>query len=400
MRNIDQIDLRGKKVLLRVDLNVPMDADHRITDDWRIQTALPTIRYALEQGSRLIVISHLDRPGGKIVPELTLAPVAERLSQLLEKEVTFVNEVAGARAREAVDPAPPGSVVMQENLRFHPGEERDSDDLARALADLAEVYVDDAFANAHRAHASNVGVTRFLSDCGGGLLMRSELDALGRAMGSPERPLVAVVGGLKVESKIGVLENLSKKVDKMLIGGAMASTFLRARGFDMGSSMVSEGSVQKAADIMGEAERNGVRIVLPTDLVVASEISDGAEKEVVRVTAMTKGKMALDIGPWTVQAFTEELEGAATIVWNGPLGAFEVAPFSEGTRAVGEAIARSSAYSLVGGGDTVLALRRYRLTDHISYVSTGGGAFLEVLAGRELPAVRALETMRPVRAGR
>lgn len=391
MRYVDQMDIRGKKVLLRVDLNVPMDDDQRITDDWRIRAALPTILYAIEQGSKVIVISHLDRPGGKIVPELSLAPVAVRLSQLLQKEVTFLNDIAGARDRKAVDRAPPGSVVMLENLRFNPGEESDSDDLARALADLADAYVDDAFANAHRTHASNVGVTRFLTDSGGGLLMRKELEALGRAMGSPERPRVAVVGGVKVESKIGVLVNLAKNVDGMLIGGAMASPFLKARGLDMGDSVVPEGSVQKASDLLTRAERQGVRIVLPTDLVVAGEKSDRAEGEVVPVNGVIKGKMALDIGPRTIRSFTDELGGAATIIWNGPLGAFEIEAFSEGTRAVGEAIARSPAYSLVGGGDTVLALNRYGLMDRISYVSTGGGAFLVALAGRELPAVQALD---------
>lgn len=393
------MDIRFRKVLLRVDLNVPMDKDRRITDDWRVRAALPTIQYALEEESRVIVISHLDRPGGNIVPELTLAPVAERLSQLLDKEVTFVDQVVGVRAREAVDRMLPGSVVMLENLRFHPGEESDSDDLARELADLADVFVDDAFANAHRAHASNVGVTRFLTDVGGGLLMRRELDALGRAMGSPDRPLVAVVGGIKVESKIGFLENLARKVDKMLIGGGMASAFLQARGLEMGDSTVSEGSVQKARNIMKEAQRNGVRIVLPLDLVVAREKNDRAEMEVVAVAGVTKGKMPLDIGPRTVRVFEDELEGASTIIWNGPLGAFEVEAFSAGTRAVGEAIARSSAYSLVGGGDTVLALKRYQLMDRISYVSTGGGAFLKALSGKELPAVQALETKETMRAG-
>ncbi len=399
MRFVDQMDIRFRKVLLRVDLNVPMDKDRRITDDWRVRAALPTIQYALEEESRVIVISHLDRPGGNIVPELTLAPVAERLSQLLDKEVTFVDQVVGVRAREAVDRMLPGSVVMLENLRFHPGEESDSDDLARELADLADVFVDDAFANAHRAHASNVGVTRFLTDVGGGLLMRRELDALGRAMGSPDRPLVAVVGGIKVESKIGFLENLARKVDKMLIGGGMASAFLQARGLEMGDSTVSEGSVQKARNIMKEAQRNGVRIVLPLDLVVAREKNDRAEMEVVAVAGVTKGKMPLDIGPRTVRVFEDELEGASTIIWNGPLGAFEVEAFSAGTRAVGEAIARSSAYSLVGGGDTVLALKRYQLMDRISYVSTGGGAFLKALSGKELPAVQALETKETMRAG-
>jgi phosphoglycerate kinase len=391
MRYVDQMDIRGKRVLLRVDLNVPMDDARNITDDWRIQASLPTIRYALGQGSRLVVVSHLDRPGGKIVPELSLAPVAERLSQLLDEEVTFVNEVVGALARGAVDRLTPGSVVMLENLRFHPGEESDSDELARDLAALADVYVDDAFANAHRAHASNVGVTRFLDDCGGGLLMRKELEALGRAMGTPERPMVAVVGGVKVESKIGFLEKLSKNVDKMLIGGAMAFAFLRARGLEMGDLAVPEGAVRIASDILEEAECNGVRIVLPADLVVANEKSERASREAMPVAEIGRGKLALDIGPRTARLFTDELDGAATILWNGPLGAFEIEAFSEGTRAVGEAIARSPAFSLVGGGDTVLALKRYRLTDRISYVSTGGGAFLKALSGETLPAVQVLD---------
>jgi phosphoglycerate kinase len=391
MRYIDHMDVWGKRVLLRVDFNVPMDRDQKITDDWRIQAALPTIRYALDVGGRLIIVSHLDRPGGKIVPELSLAPVAERLAQLLEREVVFVNSIVGPRVQKAVGLSAPSSVVMLENLRFYPGEENDSDDFARGLAHLADVYIDDAFANAHRAHASNVGVTRFMTDCAGGLLMRRELEALGRVLDSPNRPLVAVVGGLKVSSKIGVLENLSRKVDKMLIGGAMAPTFFRALGMEMGDSVVSDESVQRASDILKEAEQKGTRIVLPEDLVVASKKSERAERDVVSANGVKPGKMALDIGPRTIRTFVDELKGAATILWNGPLGAFEMEPFSEGTRTVGEAIARSSAFTLVGGGDTSLALRRYGLAERISYVSTGGGAFLEALSGGELPAVKVLE---------
>jgi len=398
MRYIDELGMRDRTVLLRVDLNVPLDDQRRITDDWRIQAVLPTIQYVMEAGGRLVIASHLGRPGGRVVPELSLAPVAERLSQLLEEKVAFAGDIVGGRAREAIERMPPGSAVMLENLRFDPGEEANSEAFARELADLADAYVDDAFANAHRAHASNVGVVRFLPDHAGGLLMKRELNALGRTLDSPDRPLVVVLGGSKVKSKIGVLENLARKADAILIGGAMAFPFLEAAG--AGTFRADQGSVRKASDILREVEKRGGRMLLPRDLAVTGDADRSSSREVVPVEGIGPEMAALDIGPRTIERFTAEIEGAGTVIWNGPMGVFEKEPFHLGTRAVGEAIARCPGFSLAGGGDTALALRRYGLADRVSYISTGGGAFLAVLAGTELPAVKALNGLSGGEAGR
>jgi phosphoglycerate kinase len=396
-RYIDQMDIKGKKVLLRVDLNVPLEGG-RVADDSRILSIIPTIRYSLEKGSKLIIVSHLDRPGGKTVPGLSLRPVCERLSEILGTKVGFINEVIGPKVDEAVEAMRSASAIMLENLRFDPGEEGNDDAFSEALASYADVYVDDAFADAHRHHASNVGVTKYFSEKGAGLLMRRELQMLGKTLDTPKRPLVVIIGGAKVASKIGVLDHLSKKADRLLLGGAMALPFLRAGGMGVGSYDVDAGTIAHAHSLLESVEYG--KVVLPVDLVVADKKDEGAIAEVVSTGNIMPDKMTLDIGPRTVDRFVSEIQNAGTIVWNGPMGVFEMEPFSRGTRSIAEAIARSPAFSLVGGGDTNSAIDRYGLREKISYMSTGGGAFLEVLAGRELPAVEALEAEGLVRAGR
>jgi phosphoglycerate kinase len=329
-----------------------------------------------------IITSHLDRPGGKRVPELSLRPVSERLSELTGDKVAFVDEVTGPKAEAAASSLKEGSMLMLENLRFDPGEEVNDESFARSLASLADAYVDDAFANAHRAHASNVGVTRFIDDVAGGLLMKMELQALEGVLVAPERPLVVAIGGAKVSSKIATIEHLSKIADRLLLGGAMAFPFLRAKGIDVGDHRADGEAVERAKRMLDERPGS---LVLPEDFAV----DDGGRRE-VDVTGLPEDMNVLDIGPRTIDKFASELKAAGTIVWNGPMGKFEEEGFDVGTRMVAKAISASPAYSLVGGGDTNAALDRYEVRDRISYVSTGGGAFLEMLSGRELPAVKAL----------
>lgn len=392
MRYVDQLDVEGRRVLLRVDLNVPL-RDGSVEDDSRILAVLPTIQYILDNGGMPIVISHLDRPGGKVVPELSLRPVAERLSEILSTEVTFVDEVIGPKAEQAAGSMKPGSIMMLENLRFEVGEEDNNDLFSRSLASLADIYVDDAFANAHRSHASNVGVVKHLEESAGGFLMKRELQALEGALESPDRPLVVAIGGAKVSSKMDVLEHLSRLADRLLLGGAMSLPFLKASGLETGVNRFDGKAEEKARTIM-ESDGKGA-IVLPVDFMVTT--ADG-EIMTVDASAIPAGAQALDIGPRTIDLFSSELMAAGTIVWNGPMGMFEKEEFSNGTRSVAEAIARSSAFSLAGGGDTGSALDLYDLRQRMSYVSTGGGAFLEKLAGRQLPAIKALEDRMTINA--
>jgi phosphoglycerate kinase len=381
IRYVDQMDLDGKRVLLRVDLNVPL-RNGVVADDSRILAVLPTIEHIIGEGGMPIITSHLDRPGGKRVPELSLRPVSERLSELTGDKVAFVDEVTGPKAEAAASSLKEGSMLMLENLRFDPGEEVNDESFARSLASLADAYVDDAFANAHRAHASNVGVTRFIDDVAGGLLMKMELQALEGVLVAPERPLVVAIGGAKVSSKIATIEHLSKIADRLLLGGAMAFPFLRAKGIDVGDHRADGEAVERAKRMLDERPGS---LVLPEDFAV----DDGGRRE-VDVTGLPEDMNVLDIGPRTIDKFASELKAAGTIVWNGPMGKFEEEGFDVGTRMVAKAISASPAYSLVGGGDTNAALDRYEVRDRISYVSTGGGAFLEMLSGRELPAVKAL----------
>jgi phosphoglycerate kinase len=383
--SIRDLDLRGKRVFLRVDFNVPLAPGGReITSDKRIRASLPTIRYALEQGSGLVLASHLGRPKGKPNAEMSLAPVAERLAELLGQQVAMAPDCVGPRV-EALLPEP-GEVLLLENLRFHAEEEKNDPEFSRRLAALCDVYVNDAFGSAHRAHASTVGMIAFVREAAAGLLMDKELEYLGKATRNPARPCVAILGGAKVSDKIEVIQNLLKVVDLLMIGGAMAYTFLRARGEATGKSLVEEDKIGLAAELMASA---GAKLMLPLDHVAAAEIKVGAEASVV--DRVPEGMMGLDIGPSTVDAYSKAIAGAKTVIWNGPMGVFETPPFDRGTVALAKAVAESGAVSVVGGGDSEKAIRSAGVADKISHISTGGGASLEFLAGIELPGVAALE---------
>ena len=391
--SINELKLKGKRVLIRVDFNVPLDEQGNITDDTRIRAALPTINYALDGGARVIIASHLGRPKGKVDPRLSLLPVAKRLGRLLGKEVTLAEDCIGERVKEAVSQMKPGDVLLLENLRFHPGEEANDEGFVAALAELADSYVDDAFGNAHRPHASMVGVTKFLPSAMG-FLMKKELDYFNRAMEDPRRPLVAILGGAKVREKIKVLEHLIQQVDKVLIGGGMAFTFLKALGYSVGRSLLEEAMTNFAMKIIETASSKGIKFYLPVDCVVADKLDPRAESKVVPVQEIPNDWTGLDIGPATATLFKEALQNAKTIIWNGPMGVFEMDAFSQGTFAIAHAVADSFALTIVGGGDTDVAVQRARETERISYISTGGGAFIELLEGKELPAVAALTDKR------
>lgn len=382
--SIRDLDLKNKRVFIRVDFNVPLAAGgQEITSDKRIRASLPTIQYALQQGAGLILASHLGRPKGKPNAEMSLKPVAARLQELLGKPVQFAPDCIGPQV-EAMLPKP-GEVLLLENLRFHAEEEKNDAAFAKQLAALCDVYVNDAFGSAHRAHASTVGMIQFVPQAAAGLLMDKELEYLTKATKNPERPCVAILGGAKVSDKIEVIENLRKFVDKLLIGGAMAYTFLKARSLPTGKSLVEEDKVDLAKRLLAES---GDKLLLPADHVVAAELKEGAENQVVET--IPDGMLALDIGPKTVEAFSGVIASAKTIIWNGPMGVFEKLPFDKGTVAVAKAVAASSAVSVVGGGDSEKAVKVAGVGDKISHVSTGGGASLEFLSGIELPGVAAL----------
>lgn len=391
MKFVDQVDIKGKRVLFRFDYNVPLDAMGNITDDRRIRATLPTVNYALDEGAKLIITSHLGRPKGQVKPELSLAPVARRLSRLIQKEVTFVNDCVGEKVRTLVNEMKPGDIIILENLRFHPGEEKNDDEFARELASLADVYVDDAFGNAHRRHASNVGITKYVPVCVGGFLMKQELTYFRQIMENPARPFVAIIGGSKVSGKIEALTNLIKRVDKMIIGGGMAFTFLKALGYEVGKSLVEDELIPHAREVMNTARELKGKFYLPVDCVMAERISADAESKIVPIQEMNSNWVGVDIGPATITIFSEALANAKTIVWNGPMGVFEIDAFSRGTLALAHVVANSYALTVVGGGDTDVAIQKSGESDKFSYISTGGGAFLELLEGKELPAIAALE---------
>jgi phosphoglycerate kinase len=386
--SIRDLDLKGKRVFIRVDFNVPLQKNEQgemeITSDKRIKASLPTIQYALEQGAGLILASHLGRPKGKPNAEMSLKPVAVRLEQLLKRPVTMAPDCVGPQV-EALKPAP-GEVLLLENLRFHPEEEKNDPAFAKHLADLCDLYVNDAFGSAHRAHASTEGMIQFVPKAAAGLLMEQELKYLGLATTNPPRPCVAILGGAKVSDKIEVIQNLGKVVDRLLIGGAMAYTFLRAQGLPTGKSLVEEDKIELAKSLLAEL---GDKLLLPVDHIVVSEIAAGAANQAV--DTIPDGKIAVDIGPKTIEAFSKVVAGAKTVIWNGPMGIFEKPPFDKGTVALAKAVANSGATSVVGGGDSEKAIKAAGVTDKISHVSTGGGASLEFLAGIKLPGVAALE---------
>jgi phosphoglycerate kinase len=387
---VRDIDVAGKRVLVRVDFNVPLDKKtRRILDDTRIRAALPTLRFLRERGARTVVVSHLGRPDGKVVESLRLAPVAARLGELLGVEVRCAADVVGASARSLVAAMQPGDVVMLENVRFEPGEEQDDPELARALAAFADVYVNDAFGTAHRAHASTAGVAAYLPAVAG-FLMEKELDYLGRVVESPEPPVAAIIGGAKISTKIGVLRHLLSKVQTLLVGGGMASTFLKAQGVDVGASLVEDDQLDTARRVIEEAGRAGVVLALPVDAVIADRFAADAEFRTVDADDVPADWMIVDVGPRTVADYTAKLSGARTVVWNGPLGVAEWEPSAGGSNAVARFLADGGATVIIGGGETVALVQELGLADRYAHVSTGGGASLEFLEGRALPGVAAL----------
>jgi phosphoglycerate kinase len=386
---IEDIDLRGKRVFIRADFNVPLDDNLMVTDDRRIRSTLPTINYAIDEGARVIISSHLGRPKGKRDPRFSLAPVAKRLQRLLNKEVLFAPDCVGSQVESIVAKMREGDVLLLENLRYHPEEEKNDEDFARALASLADVYINDAFGTAHRAHASIVGVPKFLQSAAG-FLLKKEIEYLKGAIENPVRPFVAILGGEKVSGKINVLENLVSKVDKVLIGGGMAFTFIKAMGYEVGRSLVEEDMLETAQRIRRKLKGMGIKFYLPVDCVIAQDKESGEETKIIPTLEIPKGWAALDIGPATVKLFSEALHDAKTILWNGPMGMFEIDAFSRGTFAVAHAVADAYALTIVGGGDTDLAVHRAGVSDVISFISTGGGATLQLLEGKELPGIAVL----------
>ena len=384
-KTIADISWSGKRALVRCDFNVPLDANLNITDDTRIRAAIPTIRYLLDHGAIVILCSHLGRPKG-VTESLRLNPVAKRLSELLGKPVKKLDDCIGPEVEAAVAASKPGDVLLLENLRFYAEEEKNDPEFARKLAKLADVYVNDAFGTAHRAHASTAGVAAYLPAVAG-FLMEKEIQFLGEAIQNPQRPFVAILGGAKISDKIGVIENLLAKADTLLIGGGMANTFLKAKGYQMGDSLVEEGSVQLAAELL---QKGGSKLVLPVDVVIADAFSAEAKSQVVSADSVPAGWRVLDIGPKSVELFAEKIKGAKTVVWNGPMGVFEFPPFAKGTFAIAKALADSGATTIIGGGDSVAAVEQSGLAERITHISTGGGASLEFLEGKELPGIAVL----------
>lgn len=397
-KTVRDIDVRGKRVLVRVDFNVPLDGNRNITDDRRIVAALPTIKYLIENGARVILVSHLGRPetdeNGMVVPasveKFNLDPVAQRLSDLLGKEVIKASDCIGDEVKNAAMAMKDGDVLLLENVRFYKKETKNDPGFAEKLASIAEIFVNDAFGAAHRAHASTEGVTKFIPGVSG-FLMEKELDYLGKAIGNPERPFLAILGGAKVADKIPVIDNLLTKVDSLFIGGAMIFTFYKAQGKEIGKSLLDEPGIELAKNAMAKAKELGVNLVLPVDVVVATEFNNDAERKVVSVDEIPEGWMGLDIGPKSIELAKKIVFEAKTVVWNGPMGAFEMPNFAAGTRAVAEALANSSATTIIGGGDSAAAVEQMGFADKMSHVSTGGGASLEFLEGKELPGVVALQ---------
>ena len=394
MKTIKDLNLKGRRAFVRVDFNVPIEHG-RITDDTRVRSALPTITYALGQGATVILASHLGRPKGKPNPEFTLKPVADHLAKLLKQPVAFAPDCIGSAAADVIA-ANRGGVILLENLRFHAEEEKNDPAFAKALAALADVYVNDAFGSAHRAHASTEGIVHHVAESAAGLLMAAEVEYLGKALGSPERPFVAILGGAKVSDKLEVIENLLGRVDALLIGGAMAYTFFKAQGLPVGRSLVEDNLVETAKTLIDRAKQRGVALELPTDHVVAPKLDAAAPVDTLAIGDAAIGdRMGLDIGPKTVARYASIIRTAKTVVWNGPMGVFEMAPFAAGTIGVAQAVAAVHGTTIIGGGDSVAAVTQAGVADRMTHISTGGGASLEFLGGRTLPGVAALAGVTP-----
>ena len=387
---IEDVDLKGKRCFIRVDFNVPIDQFGNITDDTRIKAALPTINYAIDEGAKVILASHMGRPKGVVAPHLSMNLALKRLRRLLGKNVIMAEDCVGDGVKKGVDGMKPGDVLLLENLRFHKEEEKNDDTFSKKLAELADVYINDAFGTAHRAHASTYGITKHIPVAAAGFLMKKEIQYFEKAVSNPTRPFVAILGGSKASGKIGVLNNLADKVNKVIIGGGLSFTFLKALGYQVGGSMVEDNMLGEVNKIIQKLKDKGVKFYLPVDFVVAERMDMRAEAKIVPAQEIPNNWVALDIGPATSTLFTEALHNAKTIIWNGPMGVFEMDPFSRGTIAMVHAVANSFALTIVGGGDTDVAVHKAGESDKISYISTGGGAFLELLEGKALPGIEAL----------
>ncbi|MEC2224171.1 MULTISPECIES: phosphoglycerate kinase [Heyndrickxia] len=388
-KSIKDVELQGKRVFCRVDFNVPLK-DGNVTDDTRIRAALPTIKYLVENGAKVILASHLGRPKGQVVEELRLTPVAKRLSELLGKDVKKANEAYGESVKAEISKMNNGDVLLLENVRFYPGEEKNDPELAKEFASLAELYVNDAFGAAHRAHASTEGIAHHLPAVSG-FLMQKELDVLGKALSNPERPFTAIIGGAKVKDKIGVIDNLLDKVDNLIIGGGLAYTFVKAQGHEIGKSLLEEDKIDLAKSFMAKAKEKGVNFYMPVDAIVADEFSETANKKEVAIEEIPADWQALDIGPKTVELYAKVIKESKLVIWNGPMGVFEMDAYANGTKGVAEALANATGtYSIIGGGDSAAAVEKFHLAEKMDHISTGGGASLEFMEGKTLPGVAAL----------
>lgn len=391
--SIDNVELKGKRVLVRVDFNVPLDENQNITDDRRITAALPTINKIISEGGKVILMSHLGRPKGQPKKEFSLKPVAVRLGELVDTNVKFADDCVGESVKSIVDRMQDGEVLLLENLRFHSEEEKNNPQFAEKLASLGDVYINDAFGSAHRAHASTEGVTKFIDTCAAGYLMQKELDYLGKALSEPKRPFTAILGGAKISGKIDVIENLLPKVDNLIIGGGMAYTFFKAKGLEIGTSLLEEDKIDMAGELLKKAESSKAKLLLPVDIVVADEFKEDSHSEIYDYDKMPEGKMGLDIGTKTRELFSNVIKESKTVVWNGPMGVFEFPNFAKGTNAIAQSLADATtegAITVIGGGDSASAIKKAGLKDKVSHVSTGGGASLEFLEGKVLPGVAAL----------
>lgn len=395
--SIDQVDLKGKRVLVRVDFNVPLDENLNITDDIRITSSLPTINKIISEGGKAILMSHLGRPKGQPNPKYSLKPAAKRLSELLGKNVVMAPDCVGSEVKALVDSMKEGDVCLLENLRYHAEEEKNVPEFSQQIAELGDVYINDAFGSAHRAHSSTEGVTKYISVCASGYLMQKELDYLGKAISNPERPYIAILGGAKISGKIDVIQNLLPKVDTLIVGGGMIFTFFKAMGYEIGKSLIEEEKVELAKEILEKVKGSKVNFLLPVDVKVAAEFKNEAPFEIVDVNAIPADKMGLDIGPKSIELFKNEILKSKTVVWNGPMGVFEFDNYAEGTNAIAQALVDATAkgaVTVVGGGDSAAAIKKAGLEEKVSHVSTGGGASLEFLEGKELPGVTALNDIK------